>query len=82
MNRKHNPWVALIALLLLLVLIVTICTGCGAADEGTTDRFIIEHTQSSGVNLRIITDTETGVQYLLVGNANGYGLTVLQEETP
>lgn len=86
MNRKHNPWVALVALILLAVILVMACTGCSTATteaeatETAPDRFIIErdeyHDES---HFLVITDTETGAQYLLVGDYYGAcGLTVLQ----
>ena len=85
MNRKHNPWVALVALLLLVTILVMACTGCAAsaaastteeAETGNGPRFT---TELAGLNLRIITDNETGVQYLVyLYGSNGAGLTVLQ----
>lgn len=77
MNRKHNPMVALVALLLLVLLLL--CAGCSApaaAEEPeTSPRFIVEHhwTDREGL-VRVVTDTETGVQYLWYFD----GLTVLQ----
>ena len=83
MKRKHNPLVALVALLLLAVLLL--CTGCSApaaAEEPeSSPRFIIEHAENDTPEayvVRIITDTETGVQYLWVKSGYGGGLTVLQ----
>ena len=81
MNRKHNPWVSLVALLLLVTLLVTVCTGCGAteAEAEEPDHFTVEFIQSErGIDLCVITDNETGVQYLVVDMYNGAGLTVLQ----
>lgn len=86
MNRKSNPWVAIVALILLLVLVVCTCTGCAdttEAAEEKTDRFTIEKakTNNVGVDVRVITDTETGVQYLYVdgGYCYGAGLIKLEE---
>lgn len=88
MNRKHNPWVALVALILLVAILVLACTGCSAEaaedteTEKTPDRFTVT---SYGGNDRgidciyIITDNETGAQYLMVDGYKGVGLTVLQE---
>lgn len=84
MNRKSNPWVALVALILLLVLIVC-CSGCeSSTDAAKTDtpRFIVE-TASVGSpsvyhDVHIITDTETGVQYIFFRSTNAGGLTVLE----
>lgn len=85
MKRKHNPWVSLVALLLLVTLLVTICTGCSAAEAEAeaeakeSDRFTIEN--MGGIMCAyayILTDNETGVQYLYVNGGEGGGLIVLQ----
>ena len=34
MNRKHNPWVALVGLLLGIALVI-LCAGCGVSAEAT-----------------------------------------------
>lgn len=83
MNRKGNPWVALVALILLLVLVVCTCTGCNAATAEAPDtqpRFTCDTVGSDDWNIiaRVITDTETGVQYLFVHCGNASGLTVLE----
>ena len=84
MNRKHNPMVSLAALVLLATILVWICAGCGseqAPAEETPDRFTSEYiTADMDVRIYIITDTETGQQYILaemVGSGNGVGLTPL-----
>lgn len=81
MKRKHNPWVSLVALLLLVTLLVTVCTGCGVkqAEAEETERFTIEN--MGGIMCAyayILTDNETGVQYLYVNGGDGGGLIVLQ----
>lgn len=82
MNRKHNPWVSLVALLLLVTLLVTLCTGCGAteAEAEEPDRLTAEKVGVAGGSLYayVITDEETGVQYLYVGTGYSGGVTVLQ----
>lgn len=79
MKRKHNPWVSLVALLLLVTLLVYICTGCTEAEAEEPGRFTVESTQREfGVDFLVITDNETGVQYLMADVYNGAGLTVLQ----
>lgn len=81
MNRKHNPWVSLVALLLLVTLLVTVCAGCGVkpAEAEEPDRFTVESVQhGQGLDFVVITDNETGAQYLLVDMAYGTGLTALQ----
>lgn len=59
-----------------------------AAETYTAARFKTGHYQiipgtirDLGVEYRIITDTATGVQYLLITNDYGVGLTVLQPGT-
>lgn len=82
MRRKHNPWVALVALLLLVTLLVTVCTGCGttqAEAEEEPGRFTVDNSQRGyGLDLYVITDNETGAQYLFAESYRGVGLTVLQ----
>lgn len=87
MNRKYNPMLSLVALVLLALILVLSCTGCAveaaAATEPTaepeagifsTSRFDIEHEFSVWPYLEevyVITDNETGVQYLFVEGAQG-----------
>lgn len=85
MNRKHNALVALVALLLLTALLLLVgCTEPAAAtgEDWNGPRFIAER-QDSNIfdSIQIITDTETGVQYLWVKAGYGGGLTVLQPAT-
>lgn len=85
MNRKYNPWVSLVALLLAAIILVLTCTGCCAvaAAENETEpaaRFIYERA-GDGPNvgtLYIVTDTETGVQYLAWWSMKGAAMTELQ----
>lgn len=86
MNRKHNPWVALVALILLATILVMTCAGCHTAttevaiiknsDRFTTVRYFNGDAHDCYI---IITDNETGVRYLYVDGYNSGGLTVLQE---
>lgn len=85
MTRKHNPLVALAALVLLVTILVLTCTGCGAEDQLATytqsDRFTVERYYYGDRTLPdcyIITDNETGAQYLACTWNNSAGLTVLQ----
>lgn len=84
MNRKHNPWVALVAMLLLALTLVLTLTACGdnaEAAEPESPRFIFEKQDIEGLaerRLILITDTETGVQYLFVKSGYGGGLTKLE----
>jgi hypothetical protein len=65
----------------LVTLLVFVCTGCGVspAEAEEPDRFTID---DAGHNLElrtyVITDTETGVQYLFVYGYKCGGMTVLQ----
>lgn len=82
MNRKHNPMVSLAALLLLATILVWICAGCTDAQAAATYRFTEEFAGHGGqAQLYIITDTETGQQYILVErigtNGNAVDLTPL-----
>lgn len=84
MYRKHNPMLSLVALLLLALILVLICTGCKtkaeAAETKPAPRFTVE---SAGNGCKIITDTETGAQYLYYfysynGYKGGSGLCKLE----
>lgn len=89
MNRKHNPLVSLVALLLALLLVI-ICAGCGVTTETPepgepaekSGRFTYEIAAWMPMvgNAYIITDHDTGVEYLVVGGSQGMGMTVLQEK--
>ena len=66
MRQKHNPWLSLVALLLLALILAWVCTGCATqaeAEDTTLVRFTVEYFNDG---CRIITDNETGVQYLYV----------------
>lgn len=84
MNRKANPYVAIIAALVLVVILL-VCNGCGNSTAAQTEgeRFTVEGVGSddmliTSIDAYIVTDTETGVQYLYVYNYRGGGLTVMQ----
>ena len=81
MRFKYNPWVSLVAALLLATILVLTCTGCSnTAEADTPARFQVEDTGTrNGLKIYIITDTETGVQYMFVSGNNGRGaLTKLE----
>lgn len=83
MRRKHNPYLALAALILLALIVTWICGGCAveadAAVEKKADRFTME---GAGSHCSIITDHETGVQYLMYreGNLEGRGIGLCKLE--
>lgn len=73
MQRKHNPYLAILALLLLALIVTWICGGCSVhadAAEKKVERFTVEY---AGNCLSVITDRETGVQYLLYRETSNYG---------
>ena len=83
MKRKRNT-LATILVILATILVLT-CTGCTDDDLLTTykqsDRFTVEryyYGDSVMPDLYIITDTETGAQYLYAEGYKAGGLTVLQ----
>lgn len=81
MNRKFNPVLSVVALVLLAAILLLICSGCGTTTEAANNRFTSENAgklQDIGF-FYIITDTQTGVQYLLADIPNGGGLTKLEE---
>lgn len=90
MNRKYNPWVSLVALLLLAVILEFACTGCAAAAGEPTrvtrcetiknsDRFTMErYYHGTNPDCYVITDNETGTQYLYVADGYGGGLIKME----
>ena len=82
MNVKKNPWVSLAALALLLCLLAVLGNGCTTIIEATETktpyRFTTEDKSTQSSEILIITDNETGVQYLWVKRGYGAGLTTLQ----
>lgn len=80
MKRTHNPMLSLVALVLLALILVLTCTGCRVEAEAEetkpAPRFTVEFL---GNGLRLITDTETGVQYLAYSEYHtGIGLCKLE----
>lgn len=74
MNHKYNPWLSLVALLLMALILVFTCTGCTKASAATENRFTQEYHYLNGYHSAyIITDTETGVQYLAYEVQSNYG---------
>lgn len=76
MNRKNNPMLSLAALVLLAIILVLTCTGCAVETSVSTEpRFTDEY---AGNDCWIITDTQTGVQYLYYDMYNAGGLCKLE----
>lgn len=80
MRFKYNPWVSMVALLLLTAILVLACTGCTTGEAAEPTRLSCQNGgYAADGRLYIITDTETGVQYLLVKSGDGVALTKLEE---
>ena len=85
MNFKYNPWLSLVAMVLLAIILTLTCTGCHVQEDANElepvaeteapPRFTYEHARKGCI---IITDHQTGVQYLYYGSGYGGGLCVLQ----
>lgn len=74
---------SLAALALLVIILATMCSSCEGVDASAAEpeppRFKSEYICNiGGPRAYIITDTETGAQYLFVKSGYGGGLTVLQ----
>lgn len=85
MNRKNNPWISLIALLMLILIFTMICTGCAVETNASTNKTMERFTREyAGNDCFIITDNQTGVQYLayveMSNHGRGVGLTRLEVE--
>ena len=79
MNRKHNATVSLAALVLLAT-ILALCIGCTTAKEEAPGRFTYEREfLGDGRWQTIITDTDTGAEYLFYSDRGGAGLTKLED---
>lgn len=80
MKHKYNPMLSLVALVLLALILVLSCTGCAVeAAAETTRRFTSERFGGPYVDYLIITDNETGVQYLFIDGYNSGGLCKLED---
>lgn len=80
MRIKNNPWVSVVALVLLAAILVLVCTGCATgAEAAAPHRFQIEAAGHGELLYTfIITDTETGVQYMFVDGHSCGGLIKLE----
>lgn len=74
-TARARRLLAVIASTALLALALASCTGADGIEQADDGRFAFRTYGYSSCS--VITDTETGVQYLLVRCANGGGLTVL-----
>lgn len=74
MNRNYKSRVALVALMILAIIVTIVCNGCAvettATEYRTMKRFTREYV---GADCYIITDNETGVQYLAYVEMSNYG---------
>ena len=85
MNRNYKTHVALVSLLILAIIVSFVCNGCAvetnAMPHQTMERFTKEY---AGNDCFIITDNQTGVQYLayveMSNYGRGIGLTRLEVE--
>lgn len=85
MRRNHNPYVALLALLVLALIVTWICGGCAVRTEAATNKTMERFTEEyAGNDCFIITDNETGAQYLAyvryTNYGQGIGLTKLETQ--
>lgn len=80
MNRKHNPWLSLVALLLAAIILVLTCTGCVTEASAETENRFTYTREYLGAYAEawVITDTETGQQYLYIAAGDGGGLIKLE----
>lgn len=81
MNQKYNPLLSLVALLLFAIILLLTFTGCtteaAAAETKTADRFTVKHVNDG---CTVITDNETGVQYLayILQTVHGKGVGLFE----
>lgn len=87
MRLKHNPWISLLAALVMTIIIVLYFTGCSASTEAEAEAETKEPPRFTGdyvghdmgiAHYYTITDTNTGVQYLLVCNSYGMAMAELE----
>lgn len=79
MRRRFDPWVSLLAILTLVsIVILLFCNGCTTSAEAKAPaRFTMEQVSGSATRpVFVITDTETGAQYLM---AESSGLVRLED---
>lgn len=81
MRYKCNPMLSLVALVLMVLILVFTCTGCTVESEAAKEtepapRFTVEYV---GNGIRLITDSQTGAQYLAYSEYHtGIGMCKLE----
>ena len=74
MNKKYKPFAVFVALLILVFIFSVVCIGCAVETNAKTyqtmERFTREY---AGNDCFIITDNQTGVQYLAYVKSYNYG---------
>lgn len=80
MRYKCNPMLSLVALVLMAMILVFTCTGCTAQAEAAETKPAPRFTTEYGGNrITIITDNQTGVQYLVYNEYHtGIGMCKLE----
>lgn len=74
MNRNYKPHVSLVALLILALIASFVCNGCAVETTAVTNKTMERFTKEyAGSDCFIITDNQTGVQYLVVAEYTNYG---------
>lgn len=80
MSRKRYGWASLVALLILAVMLVVILVGCGPRSEESEAeyRFTVEEVgESINADVYLITEKETGKQWVYVEGYKAGGLSRL-----
>ena len=81
MNRKRNGWASLIALVLLVAMLVMVLTGCGpqSVESEPEYRFSVEEVcNTMNVDVYLVTEKETGKQWVYVEGYKAGGLVVYE----
>ena len=64
--------------LVLLIVCLFMCAGCSSSGDNQTERFeMILEEDNYNLLLEIIVDDETGIEYLIVRQSKGIGVTPL-----
>lgn len=74
MNKKHKPFAVLVPLLMLVFIFSVVCNACSVETNAQTNQSMNRFTQEYvGSGCSIITDNQTGVQYLAYVEMSNYG---------